>query len=253
MSGEKIRISVVSYLNSTPFVWGLENSKDNILFDLSKDIPSVCATKLLTDQVDIGLIPVAMIPKLDESYILSNYCIGAFGEVASVLIIANQPLETLETIILDSESRTSIMLAKILVKYYWKLSVKWVEEKGYDFKALPEKTGAVIIGDRALNYKSDYNYNYDLADAWKLYSGLPFVFACWVSNKKTTPQVEDTLNNIFKEGLLQRENIALFLKNQYPKVNIREYLFENIQFELTLDARKGMIYFLDLIEKFNSE
>ena len=253
MSEEKIRISVVSYLNSTPFVWGLENSKDNILFDLSKDIPSVCATKLLTDQVDIGLIPVAMIPKLIESYILSNYCIGAFGEVASVLIIANQPLETLETIILDSESRTSIMLAKILVKYYWKLSVKWVEEKGYDFNALPEKTGAVIIGDRALKYKNDYNYNYDLADAWKSYSGLPFVFACWVSNKKITPHIEETLNNIFKEGLFQRENIVLFLKNQYPKVDIREYLFKNIQYELTLDAKKGMVYFLELIEKFNSE
>ena len=84
---DKIKISVVEYLNATPFVYGLLNSgclnTDDVQIDL--DIPSVCAKKLVDRTVDIGLVPVAIIPKLKEHYILTDYCIGADGKVNSVL------------------------------------------------------------------------------------------------------------------------------------------------------------------------
>ena len=216
----KVRISVVSYLNSTPFVKGLEGNTRKDLFEISQDIPSVCATKLLNDEIDIGLIPVAMIPKLKESYILTDYCIAADGKVASVLIIANEPLESLTTIILDNESRTSVLLVKILLKDYWKLTPEFKSETGFDFSCLPPNTGAVIIGNRALEYKTNYIYCYDLAEAWKIYTGKPFVFACWVANKQIDKNIELILNNLFKEGLSQREMIAEELKAINCKLGI---------------------------------
>ncbi len=249
MSDSKIRISVVSYLNSTPFVKGLEGNTNNDLFEISQDIPSVCATKLLNDEIDIGLIPVAMIPQLKESYILTDYCIAADGKVASVLIIANEPLESLTTIILDSESRTSVLLAKILLKDYWKLIPEFKSEIGFDFSSLPPHTGAVIIGNRALQYKSNYKYCYDLAEVWKIYTGKPFVFACWVANKKIDKKIELILNNLFEEGLSQREVISEELKAQYPQVNISDYLYKNIQYKLTDDCRNGLKLFMELIKR----
>ncbi len=251
MSYSKVRISVVSYLNSTPFVKGLEGNTQKDLFEISQDIPSVCASKLVNDEIDIGLIPVAMIPKLKESYILTDYCIAADGKVASVLIIANEPLESLTTIILDSESRTSVLLARILLKDYWKLSPEYMSEIGFDFSCLPPNTGAVIIGNRALEYKTNYKYCYDLAEAWKIHTGKPFVFACWVANKQIDKNIELTLNNLFKEGLSQREMIAEDLKDQYPQVNISDYLTKNIQYELTDECRNGLLLFMELIKKMH--
>ena len=248
MAYNVLRISVVSYLNSTPFVEGLQNSSYKNNYELSLDIPSICAAKLLNDDVDIGLIPVAMIPKLNESHIISDYCIGADGKVASVLIVANEPIEQLTSVIQDRESRTSVMLAKILFRNHWKLSTQWKEEDNTDIKNLPANTGAVIIGNRALEYKSRYKNVYDLAEEWKKYSGLPFVFACWVSNKKISAEFENELNMLFKEGLLKRDQIAERLKSAFPLVNIREYLFENIKFELSAEAKKGMQLFLELLK-----
>lgn len=247
----KVRISVVSYLNSTPFVKGLVNSPYKDLYQLSIDIPSLCAEKLLNDEVDIGLIPVAMISSIKESYILGKYCIAANGKVASVLIISNDPIENLTSIILDNESRTSVMLAKILATKYWKIVPEWVEEKGYNLTNLPSNTGAVIIGNRALANKSGFKYCYDLADVWKTYTGLPFVFACWVANKKIDIQFEMKLNQIFEEGLLQREKLIIELKDQFPNVNIREYLFENINYDFTENAQMGMNLFLKLLKEVN--
>ena len=94
---KKIKISVVNYTNSLPFVYGLENYKGVMNFELQKDIPSECARKLIDNEVDIGLIPVAVIPLLKEVHILTNYCIGAVGEVSSVLLLSEVPLEKIET------------------------------------------------------------------------------------------------------------------------------------------------------------
>ena len=105
----KVRVSAVSYLNSIPFVYGLEQS--DLLpaaIDLSLDIPSVCAEKLLSDEVDLGLIPVATIPDLSNPQIISEYCIGADGPVQTVCLFSSVPLENITTVLLDFHSRTSV-------------------------------------------------------------------------------------------------------------------------------------------------
>lgn len=241
-----IKISVVSYLNALPFVAGLQDNRDDDKFTFSLDIPSVCAEKLICGEVDLGLIPVAKISDIKSPTILTDYCIGADGEVLSVLIVANQELDQLTNIILDSESRTSVELAKILVRDFWKKEIHWNEETSFDIMNLPKNYGAVIIGDRALKARKNYPYLYDLGAAWKAHTGLPFVFACWVANKFISVDTEKYLNKIFENGLAQREKILEEKVAKFNGINIRNYFFEHIKYKLTGEAKKGLELFLEL-------
>jgi len=117
-----IKVSCVRYLNSQPFIYGLKNNPVINEIDLSLDIPSVCAEKLLNGNVDIGLVPIAVIPELKESHIISDYCIGADGKVETVLLLSDVPLEKIETVLLDYQSRTSVLLVKMLAGKFWKIS-----------------------------------------------------------------------------------------------------------------------------------
>jgi len=121
----KIKISAVSYTNTLPFIYGIENSKIINHIELSKDIPSVCAQKLLENKVDLGLIPVVILPKLNHYEIISDYCIGASGPVKSVILASFKPLNEIKTIFLDYHSRSSVMLTRILANKFWKINVKW--------------------------------------------------------------------------------------------------------------------------------
>src|SRR5215217_7144760 len=124
---EKIRISAVNYLNSKPFIYGLENSAIRNEIELQLDIPSVCADKLEENKVDIGLVPVAILPELEEYHIISDYCIGADGEVGSVLLLSEVPLNEIKVIQLDYQSRTSVLLAQILAEKFWKIKPQWMD------------------------------------------------------------------------------------------------------------------------------
>ncbi len=111
----KIRVGAVSYLNTKPLVYGFDNGlmKDDI--ELSFEYPSLLAEQLKNDEIDIGLIPVAAIPSLPESHIITNVCIGASGSVASVCLFSDVPIEEIKFIYLDYQSRTSVALLKVLL------------------------------------------------------------------------------------------------------------------------------------------
>lgn len=245
MEKDKVKISVVSYLNSIPFVYGLENAENEQLV-ISKDIPSECAAKLIDGRVDIGLIPIAMINKVPNAEIISDYCISGNGKVASVLLVSNSPMEEITTIFQDHQSRTSVALAKILMRDYWKKEVVWLEEND-NFLQPKNNEAIVIIGDRALKNYQQYKYVYDLSEAWKNHTGLPFVFACWVSNKKISNNLIGALNDAFKNSLLQIDNYCDIVITE-SDITGRDYLTKYIQYELTDDARKGMNMFLDLLK-----
>ncbi|NQX96939.1 MAG: hypothetical protein HRT73_03545 [Flavobacteriales bacterium] len=101
MRVKKIKVSAVSYLNTLPFIYGINNSEVMEGIDLSLDIPSDCAKKLLSGEVDLGLVPIAILPQLKEYHIISDYCIGAEGKVDSVALYSDVPLNEIEYIYLD--------------------------------------------------------------------------------------------------------------------------------------------------------
>src|ERR1051325_9156814 len=98
MKKSPLRISAVSYVNAKPFVYGIEKSGFLKEYDLSLDVPSVCAEKLITGKVDIGLAPIAIIPLLKEYYIFPDFCIGADGPVKSVILYSEVPLNEIQAI-----------------------------------------------------------------------------------------------------------------------------------------------------------
>src|SRR5258705_12322934 len=124
---EKIKVSCVSYLNSRPFIFGLQNSPVSNEIELSLDVPSECANKLIDGIVDIGLVPVSVLDELNEFHVISDYCIGADGEVGSVLLLSDVPLDDIKTVLLDYNSRTSALLVQVLADKFWKVSPNWVD------------------------------------------------------------------------------------------------------------------------------
>ncbi len=245
---EKIRISAVSYLNSLPFVYGLNHSAFTAECNISLDIPSVCAEKLINGKVDIGLIPVASIEQVTNAHIISDYCIGANGKVKTVCLFSEVPLHEIKTILLDYQSRTSVMLIKILAREYWKINPEFVNaEAGFESK-INGTTAAVIIGDRAFNLSPSYIY--DLAEEWKKFSNLPFVFACWVSNKDLPAAFISEFNNALKNGL---DNIDKTLEEFPPtiisKAEAKKYLSGNISYDFNEEKKRAMKLFISLADK----
>lgn len=242
---EKIKISVVSYLNSKPFIAGLNQADIIDKIDLQLDIPSVCAQKLMDGKVDIGLIPVAVLPQLKEKYIISDYCIGAVGKVASVILYSEVPLEKITNVLLDYQSRTSVSLVKVLAQKFWKINPKWTAANENYENEIKETTAAVIIGDRTFGLENKYKFSYDLAEEWQKFTGLPFVFACWVANKQLSDSFINEFNAALKNGLNNRSELIIELQksNKYP-TNIDTYLNQNIDYDYDSAKKQGLELFL---------
>jgi chorismate dehydratase len=244
---KKYSVSIVKYTNTLPLRYGISHSKVLDEIDLQLDIPAVCAKKLLDDKVDIGLIPVAVIPLLKEYHIISNYCIGSNERVDTVKLYSNVPLTEIETIYLDYQSRTSIMLAKVLCKNFWKINPAFINaEAGFETK-ISNTDAAVVIGDRCFTLNGTYKYECDLAFEWKKFTNLPFVFAAWVSNKKIDKDFIYKLESAMAFGI---EHIDTAIKEDLSVKNpimIKQYLTERINYNLDEAKKKSLHLFLDLI------
>ncbi|MFI5150848.1 MAG: menaquinone biosynthetic enzyme MqnA/MqnD family protein [Bacteroidia bacterium] len=247
---QKLKVSAVSYLNTSPFVEGIEQSGFINQIELFLDIPSQCAAKLLDGRVDVGLVPVAVIPVLKESHILTHYCIGATGPVRSVLLYSQVPLNEITHILLDNQSRTSVALVKILAEKLWKISPAYtLAMDGYEQKIVGTTAG-VVIGDRTFFLNDRFTYAYDLAEGWQTLTGLPFVFACWVSNKALDPDMEQHFNKALAVGLTRIDSVTARLKNRFPPdARLEEYLTTNISYDLDASKRKGLKLFLDFLKE----
>lgn len=213
--------------------------------DLTLDYPAEVARKLIDNEIDIGLVPVAIIPELKEYNIDADYCIGANGPVGSVAIYSEVPLEEVTTLLLDYQSRTSVMLARILLKKYWHLKPRLLRaEPGYQ-QQIGGTVAGVVIGDRAFIQKKQSAYEYDLAGAWKDFTGLPFVFAAWVANKELPEDFIDAFNQANLAGLSQLG--AVVAENESPHYDMMTYYTQNISYKLDEAKRLGLKTFLDLM------
>ncbi|HKR04777.1 MAG TPA: menaquinone biosynthesis protein [Bacteroidia bacterium] len=249
----KIKVSAVSYLNSSPFIYGINHSAIKNEIELSLDIPSVCSDKLIHDKADLGLIPIAEIPVLKESYIISDYCIGATGKVNSVLLLSEVELTEVKTIFLDYQSRTSAQLIKILAQQHWNIFPEFQNTReGYENR-IKGTTAGLVIGDRALMLKNKFRFSFDLAEAWFEMTGLPFVFACWVANKKLPSDFIRNFNAALYYGVHHIDDVVS--ENSAFKMNVSEmkqYFKKNISYELNDEKKKGMELFFNFLKKEKS-
>jgi chorismate dehydratase len=243
----RIRVGAVSYLNTKPMLYGIERSEVRHWMDLSVDYPAEVARQLKADEIDMGLVPVAILPELNEYFIDADYCIGANGPVGSVGIYSDVPLEEVETVLLDYQSRTSVALCRILLKHYWKLSPTLLPATpGYQ-EQIKGKIAGVVIGDRAFVQRNISKFEYDLSDAWKKMTGLPFVFAAWVSNKELPETFIDAFNRANEWGLTQLDKVVA--ENPSPHFDLLHYYTRNISYRLDEQKRQGLKLFLDYLRQ----
>jgi chorismate dehydratase len=243
---EKIKIGAVSYLNTKPLLYGIKRSVALMeMAEITEEYPAKIAAMLAEGTIDVGLVPVAIVPRLKEWHVITDYCIGAEGDVASVCLFSEVPLDQVETILLDYQSRTSVNLCKVLLKYHWKKQVV-LEDAREDFRDnIKGTTAGVVIGDRALEQRKTSPYIYDLAGAWKEMTGLPFVFAAWIANKKLPEQFISLFNTLNGVGLQNLD--AVIAENPYPVYDLKTYYTKNIRYQLTEEKKKGMEKFLELL------
>ena len=240
----ELKISAVSYLNTKPLLYGLVRSSLRDRVDISLDIPSIGAQKLKAGKVDLGLVPVAIIPEIENARIVSDFCIGSEGEVKTVSIFSRVPIQNVQRLFLDFHSRTSIQLAQVLLREYWKVDPELIPAKEGFVERLEATDAAVVIGDRTIGLEEDFPYIYDLSAAWRKHTGLPFVFAAWVTNRPLPKGFEAAFNEALRDGIDSIPELQLILPSPHPNFSLEEYFTRYISYELTEPKRRGLRLFL---------
>ena len=214
--------------------------------DLRFDYPANLAQMLLNDGIDIGLIPVAVLGSLKEYHIITDYCIGASKPVASVCLFSDVPITEVKEVLLDYQSRTSVALLKILLKEHWNITPQLVDTQTGFQEQIKGTTAGLVIGDRALLQRKHSTYMYDLAEAWQVMTGLPFVFAAWVANKQLPSSFETSFNKATAEGLKHINEIVA--KLDFPGYDMQYYYQTNIDYVLDAKKRTAIQLFLSKID-----
>lgn len=248
MIKETINLSAVEYLNTKPFIEGLRRYRFEPPIMISQDTPAQCSEKLQRGKADIGIVPVADFQSLKGFRKITRWGIGADGAVESVLLVSNGPIESLDTIYLDYQSRTSNQLMRILLDEFYGYHPQLLTSRPGYLEKLPSGAGAVVIGDRALNFAREYAFTYDLSQSWKEMTGLPFVFAIWVASDKVTSVMEEDLSNAFAVGMARRSEVAQMYSGQYPGLDVYHYLTQCIRYDISETFEAGMELFLEKIQ-----
>lgn len=243
-----LRISAVSYLNTLPFVHGIKNSGflRGEEYQMSLDIPSVCAARLSSGDANTGIVPVGALHELDSYRIPGGHCIAADGLVDSVLLVSQVPLEEIQYIMLDYHSRTSVELCRVLAERFWMTDPLYLPTGESYPQGIEGNTAGVLIGDRALTLRGNYAYVYDLAEEWKKFTGLPFVFALWVAIGEENKALEDKLAAALSWGVEHRADLFPVLKSANYNFDVSEYLAARISYKLDALKLKGMETFLSM-------
>lgn len=243
-------IALVSYLNTRPFMDGFDKwiSPETARFHL---VPPSTGGQMFRDkEVQLALIPAGSLPGIEGIEIMPDFCIGADGAVESVFIFSHQPIETLDSVILDRHSRTSNGLARILLRDYWNQEVELSLATGKHFDQISGSTGGVVIGDKAIKIRDQYPYAYDLAEIWKLHTGLPFAFAVWAYYPdQVSQEILDQLTQAMDWGVARAVPSAEKWADFYgiPLPFARKYLEHCIDFHFDAPKHKAFHLYLELL------
>lgn len=244
---EKIRVGIVNYLNTKPLIYGLEREPIRSEIDLVGAYPAKLAQMLKDGEVDLGLIPVAAIPQLPEYHVIGNYCIGAEGEIASVCLFSEVPMNEIREVYLDYQSRSSVALLKWLMRESWGIHPRIIAATDESYRdQIKGTTAGLVIGDRALEQRKVSTFIYDLGTEWRAITGLPFVFAAWISTK---PLPEDFIARFDAANQLGLAHIdEIVTANPYPLYDLRKYYTLHLSYQLDEKKRAGMQHFLSVLE-----
>jgi chorismate dehydratase len=239
----------VSYLNTRPLVYGLKLPPIAEEIELLEETPARLADLLLNNEIDLGLVPTAVIPQLKESFIASDYCIGTETEVASVCLFSEVPLNEIQKVYLDYESRSSAALLRWLMHESWGIYPEVVQAADDSYrKEIAGTTAGLVIGDRAFEQRRISTFIYDLASEWRAITGLPFVFAAWISNKPLPDSFIQKFNDANSVGLNHIDEIVK--TEQFELFDLKKYYTLHLSYRLDERKKRGMQLFLEYISLY---
>jgi len=267
----KLRISIVEYLNTAPLVWGFAEGPLAGKYDLSFTVPSQCAEALRRRDVDVAIIPSIEYQRIDNLVALPGMAVAAKGEVRSILVVAKRPIELARKIALDSSSRSSAALVRLLAKDLWQIQPEFIEAAPDPSEMLKQADAALLIGDpalrvslkwEALNTKAPSDgaccqgdiedmpvpgyetlFIYDVAYQWREMTQKPCVLAIWAGRRGAiTPEVVADFQASKQYGLERVREIseAAAVKLDLPPRALERYLTDNINFDLDEQNLAGL-------------
>ena len=239
----KIRVGIVNFLNSKPLAWGFLKGHHADLFAPSFHPPSMVARLLAQGNLDIGLIPSIEVQRIPNLRVLPDMCVAAHHEVRSVLLVSRVPVEEIRRVALDTNSRTSATLVRILLKERWGLNPEYLHERPDPERMLAEADAALVIGDPALRVDRDRYQIIDLAAEWNTLTGLPFVFAVWaVRPEVEIPDLPFYFKSSLRYGLSSLDNLVResAAEMELDSSEVRAYLTENLAFFLRQEEIQGL-------------
>jgi len=217
------------------------------IIELSYDYPARLVDQLNQGQIDIGLVPVASIPKIRGAQVMGEYGIATDNQVASVALFSQVPIDEIRSVILDYQSRTSAALLRILMRDHWKKQVDFLPSEGDEFiDEIRDQTAGLIIGDRALLNLERFPFVYDLGMAWRSLTGMPFVFAVWVSTKPMDPDFTAQFDQSNSVGLKRLDELAKAWP--LPGVDMLTYYRDRISYRIDMQKREALERFLGMID-----
>ena len=269
----KLRISIVEYLNTAPLVWGFTNGPLQGKYDLSFTVPSACAEDLRAGRADVAIIPAIEYQRIPGLVILPDLAIASKDQVRSLLIVAKKPIEQVKTFALDSSSRSTQVLTRILCAEKWQIAPKFSEALPDLPEMLDHADAALIIGDPALRISlgiaadgwpgapgqtvcqasrlgitgSELLYVSDVVGEWRRLTRLPAVLAVWALRRElATPELTADFLASRDFGLAHLGEISYEAAQdlELPEPALESYLRNNIDFSLDVENRRGLeLYF----------
>ncbi len=243
------RIGAVEFLNARPLVYGLEQEA---WCEVRFDVPSVCARLLHAGDIDLGLVPAIELLRGPRPYdVAAGPCIGCRGAVASVALFSRVPVEQVRTIALDTSSRSSAALLRILCARHFGIAPVFVDRPPHLATMLEGADAALLIGDPALDapWQALGLDMIDLGQAWWDMTGLPFVFAVWAGRRgQVAIDVADRLARVKDAGVAAIPAIAAAYADGdvARQARAQQYLQQHIRYDLDEEARRGLATYLDL-------
>ena len=243
-----VRLGAVSYLNARPLTWALDRSPDR--WQIRYDFPSVCSALLKAGEVDLGLVPSIDYLDAPDYRLVPGVGIGSRGPVASVALFTRKPIDTVRRIALDTSSRTSVALVKVLCRHRFHIDPEFVPH-GPDLETMTRVAdAALLIGDPALETDPAALglQKIDLGAEWTAMTGLPFVYAAWTGRQGaiSAPDIR-LLQEAQAEGVRSTDAIAAEYGRGNPAVTARAaaYLRDNVKHGLGPEEITGLQTFLD--------
>lgn len=243
-----LRIGAVGYLNARPLTWALDRSPAR--WRVRYDVPSVCAAVLHAGDVDLGLVPSVEYLQRPDYRFVPGVGIGSRGPVASVALYARRPVAEVRRIALDTSSRTSVALIKVLCHHHFRIAPEFVPH-GPDLATMTQSAdAALLIGDPAFDaeHASLGLQKIDLGEEWTRLTGLPFIYAAWTGRAGAADADDvEALQQAQAEGVQSADAIAA----EYGRgdsartARARVYLRDNVKYGLGPDEAKGLQLFLD--------